>query len=544
MRDDVLLNKDFSQELLGEYVESVLTSFTLFMEETNWMKINDVELEDFTKWERDQIVDLSKEYFVRFPTYSQILALNKNFVLGKGALRPVSENFVVQYLIDRIWDSKENKKTFTGFRALEKQQESKDLTGEIGYKIYVNEDTGESVVRIERDTKRITQVITAPEDEDSILYYKYNAVTIKFNDKQDKQYTSPEVNSEPVLLTHIDNSDEDNKGFKKDSTKVYMLLAIYGNAGMKTQRGLPPYMQTFPYLKAHKGVTEDCATFLKAQSTFAAKKKLKGVTDPQLQGMARLAETFNSAGQQQSSPYVTGSMLLENKELTEYENIEIKHNAGAFYETARLLMLQIAAGSHKSEHYFGNPSNANLAIATAMELPVLKDFERLQQELKENIETVLKFCVMKKLKASKVEDIYQEAIDAGYREPEDYDRQEEIKKDLEAQEEYLIDVTVSMPAIQEQYNAAKVSGAIQAYQAGIITDKRSTEIVYTELGKGNVDDLVAEAYPDSYTGSFVGGQDKDTIEENRKKQQDAANASLDNAAAAKPGEEGGNNEER
>ena len=136
------------------------------------------------------------------------MALDKGFVLGGGVSRPINKNPYIQYLIDTIWDARQNQRTFTGYKAMENIIAQKDLSGEVFFMIYINENTGENVVRIERNTNKVVDIVTEEGDKDSIRFYVYETVYTKYTFEKKGQKAKKRNVKKKFYIPDIYNEDE------------------------------------------------------------------------------------------------------------------------------------------------------------------------------------------------------------------------------------------------------------------------------------------------------------------------------------------------
>jgi len=490
--------------------EALYNSITVLAEDIGWRNMR-FQFQEIPEHDRKVIVQRSKEYVIKHPAYRRIVELNKSFVLGKGINKPKIKNPILQYVIDKIWNNPENKKTFCGFKAFETQIEQRDIVGEIFYKIYVDTKTGMSTVRVEKDPFTLNNVITDTDDVDKVLCYelkvkqhKYNPNDQTFDDKLKRAYVPDIFNTADIKQYEKYNEIKTEKG----STKMYAYVAVFATAGLNNQyRGLPLYYQILPWLKAHRELCEDGATFIKALSRYAWKKKYKNISGQQMDGIKKLAQTFtpgNPNATLNKTPSATASTLLESQNV-DNSPIEVRQNPEVFTRIADLMLQQIASGSDKMKHYFANPENANLATATSMELPMIKDFEKQQNQLLEIINTVLSFCVMQYLKSSSAEILMQMVVDSG------------VKFDESKMQDYIDEVnkttyeTLSMKlyaqAVVQKNLPQYIQALVSAYNSGGITDVDFVYMIYDLFEFDDVEEKLNNIFEEDYTGVLKAGMD-------------------------------------
>ena len=505
-KEVVQINKSDIDKFM-ESMESVSGNIGLALEDLSWINQGTAFSEEPDEFDRKNIIQRSRDDYKRYPIYKQAVELDKGFILGKGISRPESDNPFIQRIIDYIWDARENKKTFTGFMAMENIIEQKTIIGELFFKIYINETTGENIVRIERDTKKIIDVITAPGDKDCIQYYKYKTINVIHDFKtgkkknETKEFIIPDINNEDEADINKHAESSYNKNTK---VRLYGFLVSFGNAAeVNGLRGYPVYMQTLKWFKAHKEVAEDSATMLKAKSRYAWQNKFpEGVGKPVVEAMMTAAKSITPGGNVNSTTPAAGSELYVNEKYMKKEPIDIKHDPKMFEGTSKILMQAIASGTGKSEHYYGNPSNANLATATAMELPVLKRFQAQQQEFAEIIEWVMKFLILKVIKIKGVELIKDETMNDDFDLPtneEDKDGKKLLNKFLKQVKNSTwenLNISVYMPDIVSKETAVMIKAINESILAGSVDERVGSRAIYSLLGVRNIDDIISEQYGD------------------------------------------------
>jgi hypothetical protein len=217
----------------------------------------------------------------------------------------------------------------------------------------------------------------------------------------------------------------------------------------------------------------------------------------------KAASTFTDGGTVNKLPTATASTIVENGEGVANEALEIKQNPEIFTRIADLLLQQVASGSDKMKHYFANPENANLATATSMELPMMKDFVRQQKNFLGILTRVLSFCVMKYIEKNQSDSLMQQVDDAGYV----YDPSK--KQEYVAQVSRLtlsnLNISAYSPKLLDKQDLPFAQAIVAAKNAGIITDKAASYLGYELFGFDNVDELISQIYGDDGPGTLSPG---------------------------------------
>jgi hypothetical protein len=482
-------------------METVADNIQLAMEDAPYKNMLESIFGEEDNEARQNVIARSRDTYKRFPLYKQAINLDKCFVLGNGVQRPISSNPYIQYIIDSIWDARENKRTFTGYKAMGKIISQRAIIGELFFKIYINEETGENVVRVEANTDNITDVITRPGDKDSIRFYKYTTIETGWDFENNKP---KQPRKKTMYIPDIYNEDLEEillRGAydKKNKVRMWGFLVSFGNEAEKSNlRGWPVYQQSLKWVNAHKEVAADSASMLKAKSRYAWNVKFpNGVSSNIANAIMETAKSLTADGEINSATPAVASDLYTNEKLLKKEPIDIKHDAGAFEGTSKILMQAISSGTGKSEHYFGNPSNANLATATSMELPMLKFFQSIQQEFAEMYEEIFKFLILQIIMAKKPEIIIKETTAEDYDVPTDTKILAQMKKDLTNASWEGLDTALFMPDLIDK-DAAMISAVNNAIVNGTIDEREGAKYIYSIMKTRNIDNLISDQFGDDY----------------------------------------------
>jgi hypothetical protein len=161
------------------------------------------------------------------------------------------------------------------------------------------------------------------------------------------------------------------------------------------KRGASELEAAYDWIRAHKSFMEDRATLNRAAASIAWKKKRKGPASDIAAEVQRLTTSITAGGRgyESNPPPATGSTLVENENST-LEWVKTDTGGAAATADERILRMMTGAGMGGiPNHYQGDEANANLATATAMELPLLKTYEDWQALLAEVIKDILEFLL-------------------------------------------------------------------------------------------------------------------------------------------------------
>ncbi len=214
------------------------------------------------------------------------------------------------------------------------------------------------------DYQEITQIVTDPDDYLLEKEVRREYRPMVYDQKSNTYKTGkPVVEYYPVL-----DLDEDMEGEEGDKGRV---LHMSVNRLVQERFGRPAMEPILGWLKGRKQIGEDTLTLFASLAKLAWKEKVTGGR--------RAFDTYKSgiqtaAGNTLRVPPSPGS-IYASTEGRDLEAIRKPNIGGDATDVGSLTMNPIAAGADLPEHYFGNPSNSNLATATALEYPVLKAFQ-------------------------------------------------------------------------------------------------------------------------------------------------------------------------
>ena len=359
---------------------------------------NLAEYAELTPLEREDAVKASYYYWQRDPLAGRTIQLIRDYTFGRGLTWKANDERV-RKVLKRFFEDKGNRlitRAVGQWELIERAQ----LAGEVFLIFFVNRLTGAVKVRT-LEPSEITQIISDPEDKDTVLFYERKWARRQF-DWSTKIYTVaqqlitdylPDWNVAPPRQgtdLQVDRLEHATLG----DTGTYVCVH-HLKINSHGQRGLPLLLRVLAWLKAYKGFMEDRATLTLAAATFAFKQKIKGSAS----AVARLAQQWSSseatrrygvAGKERREGAQT---LIENDNVS-LEQFNVDTRASNAYQDGRMLRQMVGTGVGITEQNLtGDPSVANLASATQMEGPMLKMFEAWQQLFHDEIVDVLDFVV-------------------------------------------------------------------------------------------------------------------------------------------------------
>jgi hypothetical protein len=392
-------------EEFSALVESALEQINQRLDYLTWQPIveNRSDLAELPMEERRKLIRIARQFWVKDPLMHQAVSLTTNYTFGEG-LRHSSNLEDVTAEVDSFWTDEDNQLELTAYQAQEQKSNELQVDGEIFFVLFVDEDYRVKVRTL--PPEEITEIICSPDDHRRPLYYerKHAPVTYDMTRKNWKTgatqttYYADWRNYAPGKWGEFDRGVELQEG---------LIYHVALNRISWQKRGYTEMYPALDWAKAHRQLLQDWVTIVKAYSTLAWKAKITGDDPRDFERIrSRIKAMMPSfTGQQGESwaPSGTAGVQVENDDVT-LQPIKTAGMATSPSD-AREIRLMAGAGMGIMEHYFGDAGNANLATATAMELPMLKKFAA-RQRLWESVYTnILGYVIQKGIEAGRIDSV-------------------------------------------------------------------------------------------------------------------------------------------
>jgi len=337
--------------LIMEATQSV--EKTLALEDAGWVNLSGTSMDVISSSERKTNTQLSRLYSTKDPLGKQSIRLWTDYTFGPG-MTSHSDEDPTEKARAEFWDAKENQKVLGSLG----QRTSSDkllIDGEVFFAIFLG--STQDVVKIRWiDPLQITEIITNPDDQLDVLYYK-------------REWTDAQGQLHKSYYRSVSNEKDvgakNSTGKEIKSTEKALVYHIAYNT--ISQRGNPLLLPALSWMKYYTKFLSSRIAVMLALAKFAWKDK---VTGGQAKVDAIKAKT-------QGKEIAAGSTLLENLG-SDTTPIKTETGAAAAYQDGRMIKLQVCAAVGIPEQYFGDISIGNLATAKTVELPMMKMFESYQ----------------------------------------------------------------------------------------------------------------------------------------------------------------------
>jgi len=370
-------------------LREAITDVSRRIEDAGWVNLStDPRDRGASSTDRLGTIDRCRLYRRRSPLAKQAAKLVQHYVLGQGVTLRANDKTLVKRIVDEFWDDPVNRRTFTGHSAMTEFVDNLFTDGDQFLVLFADEDAG-TVQLGAIDAAQVVEIVTDPANWRIPLWYKVQRPkgTYNFRARGGSGYTTGAM--ETVWYRDWRNDRETGGPAQVEKGLVYH-VAI----NKQGKFGEPELAAAIDWVKAHKQFMEDRATISRAAAAIAWKKKRKGGRTDVAQAAAALQSSLvSNTGSFETNPApAAGSTVIENEGST-MEWVKTDTGGPGAHEDERMLRMMVGAGVGVANHYFGDEGNANLATATAMELPMLKMYEAWQKLLSDTIEDLIQFAL-------------------------------------------------------------------------------------------------------------------------------------------------------
>lgn len=273
-----------------------------------------------------------------------------------------------QSKLDKFWNHPRNK-VFTS--AAGQQRLSKKLLtdGDLFFAFFDLNDT--KIMRLVK-SEQVTRIITDPEDDERVIAYKR-----KDAGNNTFYYRDAMLTEDDDLYNDI--QDPDTKKTIADFEDAVVLHVAFDQVDGPWGNSL--LSAAVDWSKEHRRFMAARIALLESLAKFAWKMTAKGGKATLQSIGATLESTMVKQGAvngEKNPQMAPGGTRLQNS-ATDLAPMPRATGAGDAKTDSDIIKLLVCSATGIMQHYFGDPSTGNLATATAMELPMLKQFQGYQQ---------------------------------------------------------------------------------------------------------------------------------------------------------------------
>jgi hypothetical protein len=316
------------------------------------------------------IVKDCRSLYVWDPITEFIIDLWTDYAYGlHPGITPRDEGAVE--LWEAFWKRKENR-PLLDTRRLQKMSTELLNAGEFYLVKFTDKNSGDATLRMVL-TEEIKEIITKTGDAATILYYRREYTD---NDGDHSVYYKDKDANKEDLETATLPTDAKIEG--TETTEVAMTQIAYKVYG---KHGFPLMTAGAPYSRAYRNFIQDRMAVAKSAAAYVEKATIKGssrAVDAVKQKLeSSLVSTSGSGGRDTNPPPAAGALWLQNEAINR-EWINKATGAVDAEKDGNLALAQAGLAGKVYPHYLGKGEAFRLATASAMEVPVLRAFQRYQ----------------------------------------------------------------------------------------------------------------------------------------------------------------------
>lgn len=356
---------------VGESFGLSQADFELALEDRGWLSFAPGERGcDLDPRRRNDMITRCRLFWRADPLAKQAVRLWTDYAVGKGITYEAEDDDEAQAKLDKFIKYRKNKK-LTSSKGQQRLSKKLLVDGDIFFAVFDGDSESPKTLRT-IEPLQITEIISDPDDEEEVLCYK-------------RVTRGPT----PETLYYKDWAAEDDEleGLKDPETKAAITVQAnvvvyhlsFDDIG-KWGNGL--LSSAVDWSNAHRGFMKDRVAITRGLAKFVTKLTVKGgqaaVDAMQRKLQSSLVQTGLSGSLEKNPRTAPGSSWVQNAGI-DMQATPRTTGASDAMSDGRMLKLQFCAGTGIMEHYFGDGANANLAVATAMELPMLKSFMGFQE---------------------------------------------------------------------------------------------------------------------------------------------------------------------
>lgn len=365
------------------------------MEDFSWRLLNPVTEQvasDMKPLDRNKIIERGIKYWVSDPVVGQSVDMLADYVVGKGIEMPHAENKDLATVIAEFWNDPANKRVLTSAEAQRQKVIELELMGNVYPVAFVNEANGR-VKLSDIPPTEISEIIAHPEDRKRHIYFRRNHTPARYNFKDG----SWEV-QETKHLYYTAAFEKPISGYGPTRVEKGEVFHWSINRLSDGKFGNPRVARIIDWVRAYNEFMKARVSLMRALSMFAWQRKVKGNAGD-VRKIVNAWQNGQLGGGESADPMGSGALpsqyaaTVTTNQNVQWDQLKTDTGGAAAMQDGRMIKGQIGMGAGWPLHYLGDIGGANLATATAMELPVLKMVEGRQGHFEGCIREVIDFVI-------------------------------------------------------------------------------------------------------------------------------------------------------
>ena len=343
--------------------------------------------------ERRRMAAQARMVWIQDPVAGANVDLSCQFIFGRGVPKPKASDEKVQDVIDEAWADTDNKAALTTFAAQTALCTDLVIQSNL-FILFFEGDDGKIKLGI-LDHDLVEDAVRDSNNRLRVLYYVARRREYEWDYTMDRvslkaaaqQQGKPQVVYYQALEAtdpgtgKLDTEDPECPTEKLGDGLVYHIAINKGTEqvfGIPAMRRIVRWMAALnDFMAARVDLTQAAAAFIMRRTVKGSPQQVANIAAKAISRKSSLAAgTMDEDSSLQMGPR-PGSILNEN-EAVKTEPFAVSTQAAQAAQDAQMIRSQISAATWP-QHYLGDQSNANLATAQALELPVVKRVEAFQE---------------------------------------------------------------------------------------------------------------------------------------------------------------------
>lgn len=479
------------KEAAGISAQGAYGDIELALQNVDWRReINGSWLE-FSRWGIQQIMLISRLYYVKNPMIQRGINVCATYVFGRGvevSSTDEATNEEIKAFLER------NKRVF-GQVALTDLDKRKRYDGNIFWACQTDAtDTGEVNIRT-IDALEIQEIVCDPDDTETPRLYRRQWVQKTFDYATGVEAAKTMTAWYPAL-----GWDPPEKPATIGSYEVRWDIPVYHRkcgGPAKWKFGIPLVYAALDWAKAQRKMLESFATIRQSLAQISMTLTTKGGQQA-LQGVKQQLSTTvgPSASLWDQNPTAVDGSIFASGPGTKLEAFNTA-GAGGDPSDCREYKLMVAMVFGVPESFFSDMNTSNLATATSLDRPTELMFTGQQEEWREDIAVLVTHALNASVKAPSGK--LREAFGKRAVTIREARRVRNSKGNLvyeAADDPQTIEVQVNFPTIIESDVPAQVQSIVAAYMGGQgIDQKEAIRLLGQQVDIENNEEILEEQYP-------------------------------------------------
>ena len=503
----------------------------LALQNVEWRREVQLSWVEFTRWGIQQIILISRLYYIKNPIIRRLINVDSYQVFGRG----VEISSTDPDLNDAIQDwLKENAVTF-GQNALSEHQKRTNYDGNLFFRFFPEtQSSGACPCRL-IDATEIQDIITNPEDITEEWFFRRTWSRREFDPVNGQTHTAtgeewyPATNYKP----QVKQTEINGHPVNWDTPVMHEKFGTVGSWLF----GCPCIFPALDWAKADRRYLEACATIAQSLAQFAMMIKTKGGQQA-LAGVKQQLETTvgpNTAVWDQNRTAVNASIFASGPgtEIAAFHSRAqgLDPNEHRPFATMAAICMDIPPT------WIGDMETANLATATTLDRPTELAFLHKQERWKELLPRAVTFAMETQIRAVNgklreklvkrfgpdlsglrvVEAPSKRTTEMG-RTFSTYLTEAERKAKGNPKKDNDLEITVTFPAIREGDIPQMITAVVDAMTLGNkggqvvgIDEKEGVRKLFELAGFENAEEIVEQMYPSTGKNKYDPVRSQDDI---------------------------------